>query len=129
MDLVELSAPQRATRARQLAERAANYNRRCETLERRLHVRGVHDTTAKAIALTVVSATYDNDRDRYQAWCLESLLTAYRALGAQGCRVEPKLAIRASWQATEYMARGGGYWPDGLGDYFTEIRNAIEALL
>lgn len=98
-------------------------------LARELGIDGA-ELTPKALS-DKLPHEFPSDRDRFTVWCLESMLVAFRALGADGCRWEPTLAFRCLLQATEYRGRLGGNIPGGPGvnDAHSALRNAIGDLV
>ena len=69
------------------------------------------------------SHRYDSDRDRYAAWCLESMYEGIRQVDEMGNDV---IALRCLVQAATYLGRIGGYHECALaGDAMTILQTEI----
>lgn len=85
-------------------------------LERELVRRGVS-------VETILTHTFDSDRERFEAWAVESMLFSARQLRI-GDRVA---AMRGLFQAFEYRGRLGGFMPGPhLSDALAELKSQLE---
>lgn len=67
--------------------------------------------------------TYETDRDRYAAWCIESLHEGIRQVDEMGDDV---IALRCLIQAATFLGRIGGYHECALvGDAMTILQTEI----
>jgi hypothetical protein len=72
----------------------------------------------------VTAHTFSDDKARWHAWTLETLIWTCARLIAG----ENKEALRGYAQAREYRGRNGGFWPSGIcADAASEIQNEIES--
>lgn len=97
-----------------------------QSMLRELGRMGFDTSCLVPMSVQVTTCQYENDKDRFSAWLVESLYAGFVALEAKDFAT----AIRCSWQVREYLGRCGGSWPGShVHDASSELQNQILLIL